>query len=461
MSHLLLANCLAVHPHRVTPCSILTEEGKIVALLPPNDRPMADTTIDVRGRPVIPGGIDTHVHLGGRQVFARNCATESRAAVAGGITTLMQFLMQRDSYVPVIPDYERDVIENSLVDIWFHAAIMSEEQLEEIDKYIRDFRITSFKFFMAYKGREARPMLSGVDDGLLLESLRLLSQYPECVAMVHCENMELIERNLRMVEQTGRQDAAAWTEARPAIGEEEAQLRAWFFARTAQARLLVVHMSVGYTADQLRVERRRYPHLYGETCPHYLVLDNSLPIGPRAKVNPPLRDRANAELLWQGLANGALDVVGSDHCVFSRELKGNDLWTAPPGLPGMPLILPVLLSEGVNKGRLTLEQVVQANSYNAARIFGLYPRKGAIDVGADADLVVLDMDREKTVGAEMLGSAVDWTPYEGLRLKGWPLMTIVRGHLVAEDGKVVNDSGHGERITHTPFNQPVAESVSG
>ena len=455
MSDVLLRNCEIVNADSQFFGSILMSDGKIQAIVGPRDQPQAATVIDVGGRPVIPGVIDTHVHLGvGPKSFAEDCLAESRSAAVTGVTTFMNYLLQMESYKPLIPQIEQDIAANSMVDMWLHAAIMSDEHLGEMVDYVEEFDISSFKFFMAYKGSEAMDFLRGVDDGLLYEALNTLAKYPHVLPMVHAENIELVLRGIDKVRATGRQDLAAWAEARPAIAEEEAQLRAWFLARNAGSKLLVVHMSAGYTAAQLAEQRVNYPFLYGETCPQFLGLDDTMPLGGLGKCNPPVRDRRNAELLWQALENGSIDFVGSDHSTFSREQKANGLWEASPGLPSMPAILPVLLSEGVNRGRLTLQQLVRVTSYNAARIFGMLPRKGRIQVGADADLTVLDLTKTQRFTLEAVASGLDWSPYEGLTFTGWPVMTFLGGRLAASEGAIVDDAIRGQRLRASALSAP-------
>ena len=446
MSELLLKNCEIVNADGAQYGSILIEDGKIRAILPASDTPSAETTIDLGGRPVIPGVIDSHTHLGNIGPLEPEIKAESRSAAVMGITTVMNFLMNMDSYKDLIPESDRVIEESSMVDVWHHAVIMTDEQFGEMQSYIEDYDIASFKFFMAYKGADALPFLRGIDDGMLLEALQLLAQYPHVVPMVHAENIELVNRTVERVKATGREDLAAWSEARPNIAEEEAQLRAWFFARKANSRLLIVHMSAGNTVEQLAKQRREYPHLYGETCPQYLGLHDHMDLGSFGKCNPPVRDARNAEQLWQGLADGTIDVVGSDHAPWPRAMKEGSLWDAGPGLTSMPSILPVLLSEGVNAGRLTMQQLVRVTSYNAAKIYGLLPTKGIIDVGADADLTVVDLSWKRTYTPANVASSLDWSPFDGIEYTGWPTMTVKNGRVVVERGELVDDTVRGRRL---------------
>jgi dihydroorotase (multifunctional complex type) len=456
---LLVKDALVIRADGRARCSILAADGRIVALLRPSDAPAADVVLDAGGRPVIPGAIDPHVHLeAGEQSFEQDAATESRAAVTGGVTTFFHFLLEQESYLELYPRFRDGVERHSLIDVAFHAAIMNEQHLEEIPRYVEDLQVASLKFFMAYRGRTAFSKLTGVDDGQLLDGFRAAARYPHLVCLVHCEDIDIANREVARLQAAGRVDAAAWTASRPPIGELEALQRAALLAEEAGTTMYMVHMSVGRAAALMADLQRRYPKLHAETCNHYLSLDNTRVIHPETeanaallKVNPPLRSRQDVDLLWAGLAGGAISTVGSDHCTRTEAFKGHDLWAAPPGLNGTGMILPVLLTEGVARGRISLEQLVRVSSHNPARIFGLYPRKGTLEVGSDADLVVLDLERRVTVTPELLNSVCDYSPYAGYQAQGWPLTTIVAGRVVQHEGRIVDDSGRGRVLKHGAY----------
>ncbi|MFW6145503.1 MAG: dihydroorotase, partial [bacterium] len=208
----------------------------------------------------------------------------------------------------------------------------------------------------------------------------------------------------------------------------------------------IVHVSSkAGLKELLRHRERGGSPIYAETCIHYLTHTKNSSAGVLAKVNPPLREQEDIDFLWESLANGDIDTVGTDHCLLTRSQK-KDIWSAVPGFPGIAMLLPILLSEGVNKGRITLEKVAEVASCNAAKIFGLYPKKGTIRVGSDADLVVVDLDLEQTVTTALLQSASDFSIYEGWNMKGWPIMTMLRGEVIMKDGKVLNKEGYGEYL---------------
>ena len=440
-----------VRPDAVVDCGLAIRQGKIVAVLAPGETVTARRTLQAGGRPVLPGLIDTHVHLGnGAQAFAADCASESRHAVSGGVTTVLPFVITRDSYVDALPGLQKGVGEG-LVDMAFHAIIIREHQVDEIPRMAHEFGVRAFKTFMAYKGREISPSgIQGLADDTIFSVFQKVAAIPGGIAIVHCENMELIELHQKPFVAAGRQDTAAWSDARPEFGELEAIRRMALFAEAAGVQLLIPHMGVGLGSEFLRQKAWGRGRVATETCPHYLAFDKDTDRGVQGKVNPPLRSRPHIEALWQRLTDGTIDVMGSDHCPFTRAVKGADLWTARAGITGgSAMILPVLLTEGVHRGRVSLQQVVRLTSYNAARLFGLYPRKGTLDVGSDADLVILDPDRHVKVDLRSLNSVVDFSPYEGYAAHGWPATTLAGGEIVYDDGEVVAENHRGRYLART------------
>jgi dihydropyrimidinase len=446
---LFVKDCRVVKPDVVVDCGLAIRDGSIAAVLRPGETVPARRTIDAGGRFVIPGLIDTHLHLGNAaQSFASDCATESRHAVTGGVTTLMPFVITRDSYVDVLGEMQRAVAAGSLVDMLFHAIIVREPQIDEIPRMAAEFGVRSFKTFMAYKGREISPSgIQGMRDDQIFSVFQRVRDIPRGVAIVHCENMELIELHQKPFMAAGRQDTAAWSDARPAFAELEAIRRMCQFAEAVGIQLLIPHMGVGLGSEFLRRKAWGAGRVATESCPHYLAFDKDTDRGVQGKVNPPLRGRDHIEALWQRLTDGTVDVMGSDHCPYTKAVKGDELWAARAGISaGSAMILPVLLTEGVNRGRLTMSDVVRLTSYRAARLFGLHPRKGALEAGSDADLVIVDTDREVKVDLATLNSAVDFSPYEGYVTRGWAATTIAGGQVVYEGGEVVADHTRGRYL---------------
>ena len=425
--------------------------GRIAALLAPDVPASGREELDAAGRPVLPGAIEPHTHLGYKRPFAADVRTETASAALGGITTVMTFHRHYQSAEPRpyddFPELVATVEREAHVDVAFHFGILTESQLRDLPRYI-DWGVSSFKFYMAYRGADGRSvgMINECDDGLMLEGFRTLARHPHAVACVHCENTDVIGRYVKQVRAAGRADLAAWNAARPAFAEAENVRRAAYFAELAGCTLYYVHIGARESLDEALAHRARYPRLLVETCSHYLTHTEDSPVGALGKVNPPLRAAADVAAMWAALRAGTIDTVGTDHCATTLAEKQGDIWQATPGFPGMATSLPVLLSEGVRKHGLTLSDVARVTSFNVARAFNLYPRKGRIAVGADADLVIVDPERTRTVRAGELGSASDFSLYDGWTLAGWPIATIVRGQLVARDDALVGKPGTGRFV---------------
>lgn len=439
-------NCKIVSNTGVIAAGLGIHDGKIVAVAKDTKLPSGETTIDCNGKFVLPGAIDPHVHFGSYFPFNQDCITETKAAAMGGITTVMHHLIDKGSYSKIFADHKRMAEENSIIDFSFHYAIMSDEHLTEFDDYV-SHGTTSFKFFMAYKGLEGEQMgIAAADDGLLYEGFQRIRDlgYPG-LPLVHAENVEIAYRLKSKLMSQGRKDLAAWSEARPNFCEDENVVRAASIARFAKSPLYIVHVST-WEAVKTIYNLKKTMTIFAETTPTYLTLTNDMDLGVFGKVAPPLRGHKSVEKLWWGIRNGAIDCVGSDHAPITRENKGEDIWNAPVGFPSIGLVIPIMLTEGVKKGRIRLEKVVEVCSYNTARIFGLYPKKGALRVGSDADLVVIDLDRSIRFKPEILPSVGDFSPYEGMDLVGWPTLTMVRGKIIFDDGEIVGKPGIGEYI---------------
>ena len=459
MTSLTVKDATLVGPAGRTRATVHCGDGVIQALLPPTDAPSADRVIDAKGAYVIPGAIDAHVHLGVILPFADSCRAESAAAVTGGVTTMWHYLLSGGSFKDTHAQHVADIEQHSIVDQGFHGLVTNARQVAEIPETVDELRLTSYKFHMAMKGPEAGYGIVGLDDGLIYEGMRQVASRPGVMALIHAENIDVILHNREkgIAADPDATDTATWSNHRPHFTEEEAIIRSCIFAENAGAPLCVIHTSVGRGPELLRAARDRYPPLYMETCPQYLVLDKDMPLGTWGKVNPPLRTKTDQELLWAGLADGTIDWMGSDHCDYDLTTRQGNIWDVGPGLPGgMTMILPVLLSEGVNKGRLTLERVVEVTSTNFARLIGASPRKGTIAVGSDADMVMIDLDREVTIDADVLNGHSDYTPFEGMVMRGWPRMTIAGGHVLYEDGEVDRGTSHrGTLVTVPPDAMPV------
>jgi dihydropyrimidinase len=404
--------------------------------------------IDAHGLHVLPGLIDPHVQLYPQPGFA-HYATETGSAALGGVTTIIKMHRDLEGYDGGTVSAEVAGAEGRAhVDFAFHLAIMTDAQITAIPAYARDLGVTSFKLFTAYKGAEGVPIgIQGVDDGQLFAALAQVAGVGG-VALVHCENQELAAAARRQVEERGGDGLRAFAESRPWLVEAEAVRRVSFLASVAGCPLYVVHVTSKEGLEALSGAKREGRRVFIETEPHYLTETADSPAGALAKVIPPIREQADNEALWAGLATGEVDAIGSDHVSAVRERKRGAIWDAQLGFPGVGTILPVLLSEGVNRGRLSLARLAAATSTNPARIFGLH-RKGALLPGYDADFAVVDLELERTVDAAQLGSTSDFSIYEGRTLRGWPALTACRGRVVARDGELVGAEGHGRFMRRT------------
>jgi D-hydantoinase len=445
-----------VSEHGIRELSIAVKDGKITAVGDQASMPSAARTIDVEGQHVFPGIIDPHIHL---QTFSNrfdiNIRTESKSAAVGGVTTIVPTLLNREdnqlSFLDHFPWCKEAVDKYATIDVAFSAVLGSTAQIREIPK-MADLGITSYKFYMAYTQDEAAVFgISAMDDGQVLEGMRIIKEvgYP-AMMMVHAENMTIIHKLKGEYIAAGRNDLKAWTDARPDIAEEEATRRAIWYAKETGSRLYIVHMTIGRGVQWVREAQAQGVDVIAETCPHYLVLtkfDNDK-VGHLGKVNPPLRDHASQEALWEGIRNGAISCVGSDHSTIvpKPEKLNRDIWTAVPGFPGAGMLLPIMLSEGYHKGRVSLEKIAYILSTNNARVWGMYPEKGTIEVGSDADFAIVDIDKKMVVTPEYMQSFADWGLYDGWEVTGWPTMTIVRGETVMQDGKIIGREGYGQYI---------------
>ena len=441
-----------VSPGGIFARGIAIHNGKIVAITDDEHLPEAARMIDAGGNYVLPGIVDIHVHIGLYHPFEDEIKDTVAAAFAGS-TTLGTYVgmgasAQKDTYAASFGQWKEVWEKNSVVDAFFHGGIISETNIGEITTNARSYGITSYKFMMVSKGAEAVQMGNAeTDDGFMWQGFKNIAAlgYP-ARAMVHAEDIEVIQRILPQVAATRRQDLAAWDEARPGFCETLDVERAIALARATGVPLYIVHVSNAASVDIIAKARAEGVDVVGETCPQYLALTKFASLGPLGRINPPLRDEACQERLWQGIREGTIQCVGSDHCSTTREMK-KDLWQAPSGSPGLAALLPVMLSEGVNKGRITLEKLVEVCCYNNARISGIYPQKGTIQVGSDADLVIVDLDKEVRLTVEKANYTVaDYCPYDGWEVKGWPILTMLRGNILVEDGRLVTKPGLGRYI---------------
>jgi dihydroorotase-like cyclic amidohydrolase len=410
--------------------------GRVVALgenLPGTAR----ESFDARGRVVLPGIFDPHTHIGNERSFEEEAETETRAAVLGGVTTIGIFLRRADdSYLEHMPAFRRAMDERSYVDSVFHPQIFTAGQLAELPRLAEEFGIRSFKFYMS--GMPG--IVASVNDDFLLEGFRMVASLgPDAVACVHCETGALIDRARDDLRRTTPEGTLAdWERAHPAMAEALAIQTAAYLADCAGAHLYVVHLSSRDGLAAVRRCRAAGFRFTVETTTPYLGLSSYDRNGFLAKMVPPVRPPEHHDALWEGLVNGEIETVGTDNTSRCRATKKPEagLHGSRPGLPVLGTHLPVLLHYGRERG-VPLEILVERATRAPAIIYGIYPRKGTIAVGSDADLVIVDLDAERVVSAQDLKGMSDFSPFEGKRLRGWPVATIKAGTIVARDGEIV------------------------
>jgi dihydropyrimidinase len=439
-----------VFPDRAPqPLDLLVRGEKIAALLRPGEPvPPGLPEQSAKGMHVFPGLIDAHVHFNLSGEKETQYATETRHAAQGGFTMLIGYFLNNDGYADVFKREQDHARPRAHIDYAFHFSTASELHIEELESYVRDYGVTSFKYFMNFRNEEGRYLgLDGTDDGylydLLKEAARIKRNGKNVTIVCHTENIELVNRIRRRMQGEGRNTLKDWSASKPAFTEAENCVRAMYFAEHLGAQIYFPHLSSRMALDEVRRWRSRYPDVLVETCPQYLTHDENSDAGSLGKANPPFRSADDVNALWEGLADGSIQVVGSDHAPRKRAAKDKGIWQAAQGFPGIATILPVLLSEGYHKGRLPLERVCAVLTDGPARVFNLEPTKGRIAVGADADLTLVDLNEERVVRWQDLESYADYSLYDGWKMKGWPVRTIVRGLTVMEDGKVVGPQGHG------------------
>ena len=432
-------------------------DGRVVAL--GESLGEAREVIDAHDRLVLPGGIDSHVHLaqpsGPGIVMADDFESGTRSAAFGGNTLVMPFCMQQkgQSLRQALKDYHAIAEGKCHIDVSFHLIISDPTPSvlgQELPALVDD-GYTSFKVFMTYQDL-------ALSDYEMLEVFSTARETGALV-MVHAENYDAIRFLTDRLERAGNTAPKFHGTSRPVPVEREATHRAISLAELVDVPIMVVHVSNGPAMEEIRRAQSRGLKVMGETCPQYLVLTEKdmggLNMeGAKYVCSPPPRDVESQQACWRGLETGVFQVFSSDHCPFRYDDPQGKLspngrtsfkWV-PNGIPGVETRLPILFSEGVVKGRITLNQFVALSSTNHARIYGLHPTKGTIAIGSDADIVLWDPLRRMTIRASGLHQGSDYTPYEGLEVTGWPQTTIVRGKVVVRDGVLTGALSHGQHV---------------
>ncbi|MEH6691604.1 MAG: dihydropyrimidinase [Pseudorhizobium pelagicum] len=418
-----------------------------------------DTVLDATGCYVMPGGIDPHVHL--EMPFmgtysADDFESGTRAALAGGTTMVVDFCLPDpgQSLIDALKRWDNKATRANC-DYSFHMAVTwwGEQVFDEMKTVVQEKGINTFKHFMAYKG------------ALMVNDDEMFASFSRCaelgaLPLVHAENGDVVAAMQQKLMDAGNNGPEAHAYSRPASVEGEATNRAIIIADMAGAPLYVVHTSCEQAHEAIRRARSNGMRVYGEPLIQHLTLDESEYFdkdwdhSARRVMSPPFRNKTHQDSLWAGLASGSLQVVATDHCAFTTDQKRTgvgDFRKIPNGTGGLEDRMPMLWTQGVATGRITMNEFVAVTSTNIAKILNVYPRKGAILVGADADIVVWDPSKEKTIAASTQQSAIDYNIFEGKHVKGLPRYTLTRGKVAIDDGAVKTEEGHGQFVSREPY----------
>jgi dihydropyrimidinase len=385
---------------------------------------------------------------------------ETGAAALGGVTTVFSILSNPGSYLPVLEEHVERASASSRVDFGFHAVLMTEGHLDELDEVKARFGLRSFKYFMSFRGDEGKYLgVEGTTDGKLWEILSAVGERDDLL-FVHAENLEVVWSLRDELQASGRDDLAAWDDSRPAFVEAEAVRRVTYFAQHLGTRLYLVHISTADSLEQIRRARAEFPNLElsVETCPHYLTHTVDFEGGIIGKVNPPLRRSEHLDAVWDAIVDGTVTTIGSDHVSRKRATKEGTIWSASAGFPGAPTSLPVLVTHGHLERGIPLERLVELTALEPAKLLRIDDRKGDIVVGLDADLAIVDITTTRTADPAWLGTNSDYSLYENQQLAGWSRHTLVRGIPVVRDGEIVGEPGLGEYVR--TVGHPVTEGTS-
>jgi dihydropyrimidinase len=419
----------------------------------------ADKIIDASGKLIMPGGVDPHTHMElpfMGSISADDFHTGTVAAACGGTTTIIDFAIQGAGQTlrQALDIWLKRAEGKACVDYGMHVAIgaMDDERMAEMSDLV-EFGVPSFKIFLAYKGSFM------VDDETLFRSLLRAKEIGGLIT-VHAENGDVLNYLINKHVAEAKKEPIWHALSHPPEAEAEATHRAVVLAGMTGAPLYVVHMTCAGALEALKAGRAQGFKVYGETCPQYLMFTMEKYDGPgfegaKFVMSPPLRAKGNPDALWNGLAGGDLQAVGTDHCPFNfvgqKDMGKDDFSKIPNGMPGVETRLPLLYHFGVNAGRFSVNRFVDLVATGPARLFGLLPQKGTITVGADADLVIWDPNKERRLTQENLHMNVDHSPYEDVTVRGYPTQTLLRGKVIVKDDRFVGDVGAGRFLKRRPI----------
>jgi dihydropyrimidinase/dihydroorotase len=452
---LVLKNGNIVSSHGIIHGGVAIKDGKFIAVGKDSALPEGQKVIDVGGKHILPGLIDPEVHLGIHRPITDDLISETKAAASTGVTTWgmqltspnmqMKHKLENDpsdivSFKEVFPNFKEAGEKHSRVDFFLTPILANDAQAEEIPEYAEKFGITSFKYYLHMMRPENSGCLSqnrmgffGFDDGTVYRGMEHVARLgPPGIVSLHCENWGIVRVLEERLRKQGRMDIGAWDDRSPHFAEAAHVRQFTYFAGLLKCPLYIQHCTCDETMDEVVRARKDGLTIYAQTAPCYLSLAKDT-----WKLNVPLRSKETIERIWIGLREGRIHCVGTDHVNHGvprheMEVKG-DVWKSVSGFSSrVEAYMQVMLSLGVNQGRITIERMVEACCESNAKVFGLFPKKGVIRVGSDGDVVIVDLNKRATVKPDMLYTSSGWSIYEGWEFTGWPVTTIVRGNIVAE-----------------------------
>jgi len=448
---LVIRNGKVVTPDAVIGASIAIRDGRVLAVGANDAMPEASETFDAAGLHILPGAIDVHVHFRdpgypNKEDFASGTA----AAAFGGVTTVfdMPNTIPPTGTAEILAAKQKMAAEKAYVDFGLYG-LLGDDTIEHVPALVEG-GVIGFKCYMGNTfGKIPSP-----STGAMLEAFEVVAETGKRISL-HAETNSIMERRQERLTRAGRQDPLAHIASRPAVVAIEAVSRAAILAEWTGARIHILHISSAEELRPLREAKARGVDITGETCPHYLMLsaDDYHAMAGVIRVNPPVREARNQEPLWAALADRTIDMIATDHAPHTPEEKTrNDIWAVDCGFLGVETQMPLMLTE-VNNGRMSTCDYVRLSSFNPAKIWGLYPHKGAIQPGADADLAIVDLKREHTLADAALQSRSKISPWNGRKIKGLPIHTLVRGRFVMKGRKLTGARGFG-RSVHTIQRMP-------
>jgi len=440
--------------------NLVLDEGKIVMLT--NEIPSCDNKINADGLISIPGIIDPHVHYGVYSPIEKAAKSESHAAAIGGVTTMMRMLRLGDSYKKSLLPQLHASSNSHYIDYAIHASIFTLNQVNEM-QFCVDNGVTSFKLYMNLGGEVGHVYMDMQPEKNLLQeeyvevNSEIVQKVVEkasslgCPVLVHAEDFEQCECGIRKSKEKNLDGLAVWSQSRPYESESKSIKTISKFARDSNCVLYFAHIGSRRALEQIDEERKNGTKIFVETCPHYLTLSHEKQEGYLAKVMPPIRSEDDVSSVWNAIIQNKIDTVGTDHVANQLKLKlgGSTVWDALAGFPRSGTLLPLLLSEGDNKNRISISQLANLTSDNTAKIFGMYSAKGSLEPSSDADITLIDLKKEQKVTSDLFGGFSDYLVYEDWKLKGWPVKTIIRGEIVSEDFQVIGKQGFGKLVPRT------------